>query len=396
MNERPSVAGYYPFLQAYADACPMTLSYLGQEWSDRATWAALGRKKMQELLAYRTAPARSDADVLETSQKEGYTRHRLRLYVTGDRITEAFLLVPDGLTAPAPAVVALHDHGGYYYHGKEKICETENPSRALQEHIQTAYGGRTFADIMARRGLVVLVPDAFYFGSQRLDPEGLPVVSSECLKDLRPDSDEYIAQFNALALQHEEIVAKSMFDAGTTWPGVLFQGDQAALDYLVTRPEVNRDCIGSIGLSIGGFRSAHLFGLDPRIKASVVAGWMTTYGSLLYNHLHSHTWMIYVPGQLQWLDLPDVVTLNAPRPLMVVNCLQDDLFTHEGMEAAERKISEVYTRMGLPDRFCCRYDDEPHSFKVPAQDAAIVWLERWLNDTPSKHTCKREMRLTDR
>lgn len=381
MDEGSSVAGYYPFLQRHADAQPMSLSYLAQEWPDRPAWAERGRAKMNELLAYQPGPAPPGADVVEAIQKKGYVRYRVRLHVTADRTTEAFLLIPDGLTAPAPAVVALHDHGGFYYYGKEKICETENPLPALRQHIQTAYAGRPFADELARRGFVVLVPDAFYFGSQRLEANRLPSSYTGCLEGVGPGSDEYVVQFNALALRHEEIVAKTLFDAGTTWPGVLFQGDRAAVDYLVTRPEVDPKRIGCVGLSIGGFRSAHLFALEPRIKAAVVAGWMTTYGSLLYDHLDFHTWMIYVPGQLQWLDLPDVATLNAPHPLMVINCLQDILFTQEGIRAAERKITEVYTRMSASDRFCCRYDDEPHSFKVPAQDAAIAWLDRWLKDT---------------
>jgi len=359
----------------------MALSYLAEEWPDREVWAAEARAQMETLLAYRPEPAPPDAEILERVQKDGYVRHRLRFHVTDDRTTEAFLLVPDGLTAPAPAVVALHDHGGYYYHGKEKSCETENPLPVLREHIENAYGGRPFASELARRGFVVLVPDAFYFGAQRLDAEGLPLPHSDTLEGLSPESNEYAAQFNSLALQHEEIVAKTILDAGATWPGVLLQGDRAAVDYLVTRPEIDPQSIGCVGLSIGGFRSAHLFGLDPRIKAAVVAGWMTTYASLLYDHLTDHTWMIYVPGQLDWLDLPDVATLNAPRPLMVINCLQDELFTLEGMRDAEKKIAAVYERMDAPDRFRCRYDDEPHSLKIPAQDAAMDWLTRWLKET---------------
>ncbi len=129
---------------------------------------------------------------------------------------------------------------------------------------------------------------------------------------------------------------------------------------------------------IGGFRSAHLFGLDPRIKVGIVAGWMTAYRALLFDHYHSHTWMVYVPGQHAWLDLPDVATLNAPQPLMIINCLKDQLFTMEGMKAAEAKIAEVYGRLGAPERFKCNYYNEPHSLKAPAQDDAIAWFERWL------------------
>lgn len=105
---------------------------------------------------------------------------------------------------------------------------------------------------------------------------------------------------------------------------------------------------------------------------------MTTYDSLLKDHLRNHTWMIYVPGQMRYLDLPDVVSLNAPQPLMVINCLQDQLFTLEGMQAAERKLRAVYEKMEAPERIRCRYYDVPHSMDVSMQNDAIAWLERWL------------------
>jgi hypothetical protein len=92
--------------------------------------------------------------------------------------------------------------------------------------------------------------------------------------------------------------------------------------------------------------------------------------------------MVYVPGQLAWLDLPDVVALNAPRPLMVLNCLRDSLFPLKGMQDAERKIGDIYTAMGASRHFKCQYYDGPHSLRVPAQDDAIAWLEEWLIETP--------------
>lgn len=378
MTNPSHVGGYLPFIQRHAASRPMSLSYLAQEWPDRLAWSAQCRAKMAELLAYQPEPAPQGGETVEETRCEGYTRLRVRFHVTNNRTTEAFLLIPRGLKAPAPAVVALHDHGAFYYYGKEKICESGIKSSVLREHADKAYGGRMFADTLAWRGFVVLVPDAFYFGSQRPDADAMPEQNGDALRDKQPGSDACISEYNQLALRHEELVAKTLFAAGTTWPGVLFQGDRAAVDYLLTRPEVDPSRIGCMGLSIGGFRSAHLFGLDPRIKAAVVAGWMTTYGSLLYDHLLYHTWMIYVPRQLEWLDLPDVAAINAPNPLMVINCLQDELFTREGMFAAEKKIAAVYDRMGAHDKFLCRYDDEPHSLKIPAQDAAIAWLERWL------------------
>jgi len=63
---------------------------------------------------------------------------------------------------------------------------------------------------------------------------------------------------------------------------------------------------------------------------------------------------------------------------MVINCSRDILFTMEGMKAAEAKIAKVYGKLGAGGRFTCNYYDEPHSLKIPAQDDAIAWLERWL------------------
>ncbi len=380
------VGQFYPWLQANAEDQPPALSYLARDWDDREQWSSDGRAKMHELLAFNPLRGPLNPEVLETVARDGFTRYRVRYSVTANRETEAFLLIPEGLKKPAPAVVAIHDHGGFYYFGKEKITETENPPDILTRFIERSYGGRTYADELARRGFVVLVPDGFYFGSQRIDATAVNERFAGELRDSEPGEtrDESIHRFNRFASSHETLVAKTIFTAGTTWPGILFQGDRASVDYLLTRPEVDGDRIGCIGLSIGGFRSAHLTGLDPRIKAAVVAGWMTSYGSLLKNHLRNHTWMIYVPGQLQYLDLPDVASLNAPRPLMVINCLQDRLFTLEGMQDAEKTLASIYEKMGARDQFLCRYYDVPHSLNIEMQDDAIDWLSRWLKPGDSE------------
>jgi dienelactone hydrolase len=377
-ESKADVGQYYPWLQEEAAHQPMALSYLARDWQNRDQWRAKGRAKMYELLAYNPRAGTMTATQLEEVAKEGFTRYRVRYSLAADRETEAFLLIPHGLKEPAPAVVAIHDHGGFYYFGKEKITETEDPPEILEQFIDQSYGGRTYADELARRGFVVLVPDGFYFGSQRIEIEAVNERFSGKLRQMDPSTDSYIREFNRFAGSHETLIAKTVFTSGSTWPGILFQGDRASVDYLLTRPEVDPDRIGCIGLSIGGFRSAHLAGLDPRIKVSVVAGWMTTYGSLLKNHLRNHTWMIYVPGQLQYLDLPDVVSLNSPRPLMVINCLQDRLFTLGGMQEAEEKLANIYEEMDAGDRFLCRYYDVPHSLNVQMQNDAIEWLSRWL------------------
>jgi dienelactone hydrolase len=373
------IGQFYSEFQEYASKQPMSLSYLSKEWPELEQWRIQGRAKMQELLACSPKPVPLDPVIIETTKKEGYTRYKVRYHLTSSRLTEAYLLIPDGLTGPAPAVIALHDHGGFYYFGKEKITETENQPQVLKDFIIKAYGGRTYADELARKGFVVLCPDAFYFGSQRIDETQVPEYFTKNFPDIKsPDKNKAIIAYNQFCSEHEQIVAKYLFDAGTTWPGVLFYGDRVSLEYLLTRPEVDPSRIGCMGLSIGGFRSAHLFGLDPRIRVCVDAGWMTSYIKQMDTHLRYHTWMIYVPHQLEFLDLPDVVSLNAPRPLMIINCNKDLLYSLDAMHSAADKIDTIYKRLGASDQYTVKWYDVPHSLNVEMQNDAISWLEKWL------------------
>lgn len=136
--------------------------------------------------------------------------------------------------------------------------------------------------------------------------------------------------------------------------------------------------VGCMGLSIGGFRAAHLAGLDSRIRAGVVVGWMTTYDSLLQQHLRNHTWMIYVPGQTQFMDLTDVAGLHAPGGLMVLNCAQDQLFPRSGMDLAVKRIEAIYAKAGVENKFVARMYDEPHRFTIAMQEDAFQWLDKQL------------------
>jgi len=127
------VAQFYPMLQANSDKQPISLSYLSKNWPELEQWRILGRAKMQELLAFQPESIPLNPKILETTHKDGYTKYLVSYAITPFRSTEAFLLIPNGLTKPAPAVIALHDHSGFYFYGKEKIVETEGNPEVLSK-----------------------------------------------------------------------------------------------------------------------------------------------------------------------------------------------------------------------------------------------------------------------
>ena len=88
-------------------------------------------------------------------------------------------------------MVALHDHGGWFVHGKEKLVGMDGEHVALKGFREQYYGGRPYAEELARRGFVVIVPDAFYWGERRLQYQDPPPELRKRLASLDPASAEY-------------------------------------------------------------------------------------------------------------------------------------------------------------------------------------------------------------
>jgi dienelactone hydrolase len=242
------------------------------------------------------------------------------------------------------------------------------------EYQRRNYDGRPTATELVRRGYVVISIDAFMFGERGL------MLDADLARgwDRARYSLDDVRQLNQQCRAKETTLAKSLAWAGLTWPGIVFWDDIRTVDYLVTRPEVDPDRIGCIGISMGGYRACYLAALDERVVAACIAGFMSTLQPMLQRHVDTHSWVHFVPGQARYLDLPDVASLHAPKPLLVQQCAQDGLFPPAGMRAALERIEAVYRRAGAAERFSGRFYDVPHQFTRPMQDDALNWFDRQL------------------
>ena len=293
--------------------------------------------------------------------------------------TEAVMLKPAGSQGRLPAVLALHDHGGNKYFGWRKIAQLDDQIHPLmKQHRDLYYGGLSWANELARRGFVVLVHDAFAFASRRVRVGDLPTVIRKDLKEVNPESEAEIAAYNRFAADHEHLMSKSLFSAGTTWPGVFTAEDQRALDYLCSRDDVDPSKVGCAGLSGGGLRTVYLAGLDDRIRCACCVGMMTTWRDYLLNKCYTHTWMIYIPGIPLDLDYPEILGMRVPRATLVQNNNEDQLFTIGEMQRADSMLHDVYAKAGALDRYKCAFYPGPHKFDRPMQAEAFDWFERWL------------------
>jgi dienelactone hydrolase len=365
----------YPFVQKQADRSRFELSFLHDKFRVLEPWQKTARAKVLEHLFYSPPSIAPMPEVVRREDRGDYVQEYLTFQTTPDLRVPAYVLIPKRATQPMPGIVLLHCHGGFYAWGKEKVVEVEGEPSVLTEFKQQLYGGKSIATELVRRGYVVITIDMFYWGERRMLLDDDP----PSYRDPRTMTKDEIAAFHGRSQQAEQLVARSLLAAGITWPGVMLWDDIRTLDYLATRPEVDRTRLGCVGLSVGGYRSFLLAALDPRIKAAVAVGWMSSYGAHIKRHVvNSIGLTFHIVGLYRYLDLPDLAALIAPRSVLVINGSQDQLFPPEGVEGAFKKIEQCFRKAGVPERQRCRLYDAPHRFDAQMQADAWEWLERSL------------------
>ena len=370
------VGSLYPFIQSQVVKGEFPLSFLNPRFRSLRSWKKTARGKLLDLLHYAPPPCNPAAETIERVDCGDYVRERVRFNTTPDVRVPAFVLVPKNSPKRAPAIVALHDHGGFYLWGKEKIVALPDENPALADFRQQYYGGHSTAIELVRQGYVVVVIDMFYWGERRMLLDDDPADWRERSASL---SRERIKAFNSRAGQHEQLVGRTIYAAGFTWPGVMFWDDVRTVDYLLTRPDVDPRRIGCVGLSVGGFRSGHLAAMDQRVRAAVVVGWMASFPAQLQNHVRNtigHTML--VPGLYQHLDYPDVASLAMPTPMLVINGTKDGLFDLDGVKASFAKLHACYAKAGAPDHCRTLFYETPHEFNAEMQGEAWAWLKRFV------------------
>lgn len=317
-------------------------------------------------------------------KKEGLVGQEISWSVGFGPRTHAYVLKPVDANGPLPGIVALHDHSDFKYYGKEKIAD--GPGDALPvitDFRQIPYGGRAYANALAHEGFIVLIHDVFLWGSRRFPLDTMLEMMGSKTSDLLQAyqstsavSDE-IEQYNVSASFHEHWVSKYCNILGTSMAGVVSFEDRVALNYLLSRPDVDTRRVGCIGLSGGGNRAAFLNATHKSIHATVIVGLMTTYQALL-DHNMSHTWMLFPFGWARHGDWPDIAACRAPSPLLVQYDLQDHLFTEAGMRDAHVRLQAHYASAGQSDAYTGQFYPGPHKFDLEMQSAAFYWLRQAL------------------
>ena len=285
-----------------------------------------------------------------------------------------YFYIPKNVTLPAPALIVLHEWGGPMLFGADRICgDPVHP--AIVKHREGTTSSRPLADWFASNGYAVIVIDAFHFGKRA--PRGIYGLP-ETYDPEKLDEDTF-EKYHNLAREALYYGVRQLNWAGTTWAGVNFGDDSRCVDYLLSRKEVDGTRIGCTGLSGGGWRTNMIAALEPRVKATATVGWMTTGDTQqAYNLSGAVGTFCLLPGVWDRLDIPDMISMAAPKACMVVGGTEDLLFPPTGQKEAVRQIAESYNWAGKPDLFRSYSPAKPHCYDKEIQEEAIKWFDKHL------------------
>jgi len=315
---------------------------------DPAKWQTADRAKTQATLIglLGEMPPRPDPAKVKVVSKEdcgAYVLERFEFHNGIDMVVPGVLLIPKKRSGPAPAIVAMHGRGS----SKESVC-------TLLENSQCV------GPMLAEKGYVVGAIDAYLNGERigrgpggKLDEGSTP--------------------------QEYSLYKLNIWLGRTLW-GMMLRDEQCLIDYLCTRPEVDKDRIGATGMSMGCTRSYWLGAMDERVKAVVGVACFTRYQELIaHGNLRKHGIYYFVPGMLKHFDTEAIYALIAPRPLLMLSGDQDGGAPTDGVETLERELAKVYALYGKPENFrSVVYQNTGHEYLPEMKDEMLAWFEKYL------------------
>lgn len=320
------------------------------EWpipTDLKQWESTGRANVRKVLyeCLGEMPKRPDpakVKVLAREDHETYTLEKFEFFNGVDMTVPGILAIPKNRKGPVPVVIGMHGHSG-----------------SKSEYTPNFANERSLGTMLVKAGYAVAAIDG-YFNGERVG------------KGPRGNVRERDA-----AGQEMSLFKLHLWQGRTLW-GMQVRDELCLIDYLETRPELDKNAIGATGMSMGCTRAWWVSALDERVKAIVGVACFTRYTELLA-HGSSHGIYYFVPGILKHFDTEAIYALTAPRPMLQLSGDQDHNAPPDGVEVLEKKIAPVYKLYGKPECFrSVLYKNTGHEYLPEMRSEMVAWFQKWL------------------
>ena len=163
----------------------------------------------------------------------------------------------------------------------------------------------------------------------------------------------------------------------TIWDGM------RALDYLLSRPEVDPTRVGLTGNSGGGTHTAYIAALDDRIQVAAPSCYITSWRLMLQTIGPQDAEQTFPFWLQDGLDYPDYLYAFAPKPYLLLSAIRD-FFPIAGARETFAEAAKVYSAIGAKEKLGMFEADDGHGYNKTRRLAAYEWFGRWLKGVEDK------------
>jgi cephalosporin-C deacetylase-like acetyl esterase len=262
----------------------------------------------------------------------------------------ANLYVPKNRKFPLPGVVGT--------------CGHSSDGKAAEPY-------QSFAQGLARMGYVVLIYD--------------PIGQGERLQY----TDDKFAPRHGIGVSEHLLAGNQQFLVGEflgswrAWDGI------RALDYLLTREEVDPQHVGVTGNSGGGTMTTWLCGVEPRWTMAAPACFVTTFRRNMENELPADTEQCPPKALAEGLDHDDFLAAMAPKPVIIL-AKEKDFFDVRGSQEAYDRLKHLYKLLGAEENIALGVGPTPHGYSQENRES----MYRWFNRATKVSDAQTEPKLT--
>ncbi len=304
--------------------------------ADAEDYVQTVRARIRELFGPYPEKTPLNARVTKVVERDAYTIENVVFESRPGFLVTANLYIPKGRNFPLPGVVAS--------------CGHSDNGKAIETY-------QSFCQGLARLGYVVLI----------FDPVGQGERMQYVDANLRPLHGTGTGEHNYAGIQ--QVLVDERFWMWRAWDGI------RALDYLVSRKEVDMRHLGVTGNSGGGTMTTWLCGVEDRWTMAAPSCFVTEFRRNMENELGTDMEQCPPRALSLGLDHEDFLAALAPKPVIIL-AKEKDYFDARGNEAAYHRLKGLYRLLGAEDNIAYFVGPTYHGYSQENREAMYRWFNR--------------------
>lgn len=298
---------------------PRKLRFQATTRKQADAWQKQLHAKLTELVGGFPQRTPLKAVSLDTKKLPHFTREAFAFESRPGMGVFGYVIKPANATGKLPVVVCIPGHG----RGVDDIAGIDENG---QERTEKGFYEYDFAVQVAEMGMAAVAVEPMAFG---------------CRRDAR-------SRKGGLKQSACQPTAGSALLLGETMIGWRVWDVMRAIDFIESRPDLDGQRVGCMGISGGGTATLFSTALDPRIKACLVSCYLNSFKSSIMSM--SHCIDNYVPGILNWAEIADIAGLIAPRAFFAESGREDPIFPLPAAQEAFSQVKRTYEVYGAAER----------------------------------------------